>query len=95
MLAGYPSAEQYLESIDSDEWTELLAFNALDPIGEQRADLRHAYMMALTRACHGDRSAKPKDDLLFPIYENPTSDRNALLEDRLDELFGVGNGKRS
>jgi hypothetical protein len=94
LAAGYPSAEQYLESIDSDEWTELLAFNALDPIGEQRADLRHAYMMALTRACHGDRSAKPNDDLLFPIHDSPT-DRNEVLTERLDELFGVGNGKRS
>ena len=26
MAAGFPSAEQYLEAIDSDEWTEALAY---------------------------------------------------------------------
>lgn len=97
LLTGFPSAEQYLESIDSDEWNELLAFNALDPIGEQRADIRHAHLMAMTAAAHGDRNAKAITYLPFPQTDEgtPAPSRNEIIADRIDEMLGIGNGKRS
>lgn len=35
MTCGFPSANQFLEAIDSDEWTEYLAFWELENIPDQ------------------------------------------------------------
>lgn len=92
LLAGYPSADQYLVDIDSDEWTELLAFNELDPIGEQRGDIRNACLMALIAAAHGDKNAKPID--FMPFSEEPRKPANdEIIAQRLDELFGVSRAR--
>jgi hypothetical protein len=92
MATGFPSADQFLESIDSDEWTELLAFYELDPFGEQRADIRHARLMAMTAAVHGDRRAKPFDYLPFPLEEKPIEKEEVVVAG-LEAMFGALRGR--
>jgi hypothetical protein len=56
-----------LESgMDQKEFREWIDFNNLDPIGEQRADMRMAHLAACILAPHSKRSPRPADHLLFP-----------------------------
>lgn len=91
------TVRQLLASIDSAELTEWIAFGALEPWGETRADLR-AGIIASAAANHGfaklDKPYQPSDFMPFLRRE---ADKPVLLDDPnkqsnliLSEVFGRG-----
>ena len=52
------SVRQAKEEIDSAEYTEWLAYYALDPFGEERHEFRNAYQMSLMANLWGGGSKK-------------------------------------
>lgn len=72
-----------LESMDSAEFTEWMAFDRLETIGDARADL-HAGIVASAVANHGSRELKkpytPAD--YMPFLDKPEEEKPVLLPDK-------------
>ncbi len=73
--------------ISSPEFAEWLAFNRLDPIGEERADARAALIaLAVTRAAWSGKGRAPRFEDFMPDYAaraaaaSPTRDAAAAME---------------
>lgn len=77
------TVKQLLASLDSNELTEWRAFDALESIGEARADLR-AGIVAAAAANHGYRDLKkPYKALDFmPFHERPDEGKPILLKSK-------------
>lgn len=76
------SVREAQERIDAHEFAEWLAYYALEPWGEERADLR-AGIIASTVA-NGSRDAKKRPrpfraTEFMPQFDRPEADGNALL----------------
>jgi len=64
------SVRQCQEAVDSEEFTEWLAYDRIDPIGEKRSDVRAA-MVALTvaRAAAGKKGRRLKLEHFMLDYD--------------------------
>jgi len=80
------TVSELLARISSAELTEWMAFDAIDPFGEQRADLRTGILAAVT-ANHSfappTEPRRPSDYMLFS--EKPGDDDGILLADPVEQ----------
>lgn len=59
-LALGRTVDELLDSITWEELTQWVQFDALDPIGERRGDIRMAQLCALTANINRDAKRKPE-----------------------------------
>lgn len=59
LALGYANPEYMLASMPWRIWQDWIAYNALEPIGEERADLRAGIIAATTANCLARRKGKP------------------------------------
>jgi len=93
------TVSELLARISSAELTEWMAFDAVDPFGEQRADLRTGIVAAVT-ANHSfappESPRRPSDYMFFSDQQKREPDRGILLDDPEEQarlikrmVFGV------
>jgi len=64
LALGHKSVRAAQESIDGDEFTYWMAYNQLDPIGNQRSDYQTALIAHTTASCQSKKKLKFDDFLL-------------------------------
>ena len=78
---GFPHPRLMLAAMTSRELTELLSFHAIEPLGEERADLRSAIVASTLANVNRDSKRhpqpyRPKD--FMPYHHEPEEDADAL-----------------
>lgn len=68
-----------LDSMDAVEWQRWLEFNEVNPIGDERDDLRAAMVCSTVAQVHGART-KPSD--FIPEF-GPRPQREPMTDDQL------------
>lgn len=61
-------------SLTSAEIGEFMALDNIEPIGEQREDIRHARLLALIAAMAGGSATSPIDWMPFSVEPEPTQE---------------------
>jgi hypothetical protein len=87
---------ELLARISSAEFTEWMAFDAIDPFGDERADLRAGVIASVT-ANHSmnppEKWRKPSDFMLFADKREPAPlllpDPQAQSKLILEQVFGM------
>ena len=80
------------QTLSNAEWVEWIAFYALDPWGEQRADMRAAKIASAALAPHSKAPPRLSDHLLFPEEEMGLP---ADMEDRWDRVLDAAARRAS
>ena len=82
-----------LRSIDSDELTDWIAYDQMDPIGETRADIRTGLVCSTFANVMGGGSTTPSDFMLFqkkpapePVLESDPEAHSQLI---MSAVFGI------
>lgn len=83
--------------MSSSQFSEWLAYAAIEPFGEFRDELRHGQMMALH--CNINRDSKTKPEPFHPVefmnFSDAPDNQPATLEEEIDridrEVFGLGS----
>lgn len=75
------------------ELNEWIAFDAVEPFGEPRADLRSAIVAATVANCHRDHRKPPfKVTEFMPFVEKPREDPAEVLTRLRKDLEGKRRG---
>lgn len=78
---GYPHPRRLLAGISSSELTELLAFHAVEPLGEERGDLRAAIVASTLANVNRDSRKRPrpyKPEEFMPFHHREPESAEAL-----------------
>ena len=78
------TVRELLSRIDSHELSEWIAYQGIEPFGEERADLRSGIIAAVTANAwrgKGDKAMSPQD--FMPFYEKPEPVRSPEREQTL------------
>lgn len=76
-------------TLSGQELTEWMAFDAVEPFGEQRDDLRAGIVASTMANCHRSRGPAFKPQDFMPFAEKPKADPAAALQ-ALRNAFGKG-----
>jgi hypothetical protein len=77
------------ETMSGRELTEWMAYDSLEPFGEQRADLRSGIVASTIANCHRSRGPAFKPQDFMPFVEKPSADPATALH-ALRKAFGKG-----
>ena len=80
------------ETMSSRELTEWIAFNAIQPFGDTRADLRSAIIASTVANCHRTSGTPFKVADFMPYEEKPKNDVEASLACIRAMIEGKRNG---
>ena len=72
------------QRVGSREFTDWIAFNAIEPIGPQRYDVPIAILCDVVARCNGAKNTKPRDFL--PLFDGRQSQQQ--MRNQLTALFG-------
>lgn len=95
MELGYPHPDQLLKELTSEQLTEWMAFNLIDPIGKWRDDYRMSYMAATISnnfiKAFGKKGAKfhSVDDFVLPWQ--PKKKREMTQQQLTESLLAWAN----
>lgn len=76
--------------IDSEELTEWQAYYAIEPFGEERADLRSGIIASILSNVHRSKGANPSKPSDFVLEFGQKQD---MSEDLLKAKLGILNGR--
>lgn len=83
---GYPHPDHLLAQLTSHQYSELLAFHSIEPIGEEREDLRNAMAIAaMVNALGAKPRAKIDNYLPWHSKDRPKSDEE--LWRKIENMF--------
>jgi hypothetical protein len=76
---------ELLESISSEELSTWMAYDAIEPFGERRADLRSAQICAVLANIHRKKDSKPFSPADFLIHFDAAYDKGKDQDARVEE----------
>jgi hypothetical protein len=90
------TADEVLRRYTSRELSEMIAFDRLEPIGDERADRRSAIIAALIANANRDRAVRPtpftEDD--FMAVQRPREQQPWQAMKQAAKAFAAGFGKK-
>lgn len=75
------------------EFAEWIAYDRIDPIGEQRADLRMAVLATVVARSGGSKTAKPSD--FIPRFDAPKAEPTSVIKAKLMAIAEAHNARNA
>lgn len=84
---GFRSRAAMYDALTAEELTDWEAGYAIDPWGEERADLRNGILCSLTDACHRDKGSPSPPVEYMPYVKDLRQPDPEQTEEQMQEIW--------